>query len=229
MSVSRKVLRKMKKVMGVIGASAVLVPCSSQISCALLIGFFHDCSNGNNIQYVLDSKGVLTISGEGVVTKRCINRLLNSHIIAVDIREGIRGISYYAFTGCKYLREVNIPASVEFIRDYAFMGCTSLEKFKCCDFRRFHYDGGLCLGPGIIMGAEVFRSCHKLQLVYFGNRMITIHKKTFYDCDECFMAINNLLCDNVSRCTEDYRIHNFVIPHAFLVDSMNDRINRRRG
>ena len=35
MSVSRKVLRKMKKVMGVIGASAVLVPCSSQISCAV--------------------------------------------------------------------------------------------------------------------------------------------------------------------------------------------------
>ena len=35
MSVSRKVLKKMKKVMGVIGASAVLVPCSSQISCAV--------------------------------------------------------------------------------------------------------------------------------------------------------------------------------------------------
>ena len=34
MSVSRKVLRRMKKVMGVIGTSAVLAPCSSQVSFA---------------------------------------------------------------------------------------------------------------------------------------------------------------------------------------------------
>ena len=98
MSVSRKVLRRMKKVMVVIGASAVLVPCSSQISYAgkkkgifkvttlergkttKLESWTDNYNDGNGTHYAVRyefdySSGTLTVSGNGPMRKGWQGRL----------------------------------------------------------------------------------------------------------------------------------------------------------
>jgi len=45
----------------------------------------------------------------------------------VIIPEGAKGIDSYAFSGCKKLKEINFPASLEYIGLEAFKGCSSLS------------------------------------------------------------------------------------------------------
>lgn len=88
---------------------------------------------GDNVTYVLDSDGGLTISGKGDMDNYSyykdnvyigqpwhdLRELVNS----VIIEDGITNIGSYAFYYCENLKAVNIPDTVREIGGYAFCGC----------------------------------------------------------------------------------------------------------
>ena len=95
---------------------------------------------GDNLTWVLDDKGTLTISGTGPmddwsgypVTTPWINydNDISENIKHVIIESGVSNISNYAFYGCKSIETVSIPDSVTFIGENSFFKCESLKSIN---------------------------------------------------------------------------------------------------
>ena len=86
---------------------------------------------GDDITYVLDNSGTLTISGTGWMTS--YNSYSSapwyssrSSITSVVIEDGVATIGSYAFIYCNNLSSIIIPASVTSIGTNAFSGCYAL-------------------------------------------------------------------------------------------------------
>lgn len=88
---------------------------------------------GNNLTWVLDSDGVLTISGEGEMTSYSSASSVPwysyaSDITAVSLSDGLTSIGAYAFERCTGITKITIPDSVTSIGNGAFYGCNNLEE-----------------------------------------------------------------------------------------------------
>ena len=189
MSVSRKVLRRMKKVMGLIGTSAVLAPCSSQVSCAMRT-WCH-----RNVQYRFDGEHLL-IRGNGTIERNSIKGNLTkeemeniskihigggiteidecafkgfSKLRYIRIPNSVGYIAQHAFSDCKSLEKVTIPNSVEFIACHAFSGCTSLREVTISNSARYIY-------------AHAFYGCESLEKITIPNSVDFIGHYAFYGC-----------------------------------------------
>ena len=166
MSVSRKVLRRMKKVMGLIGTSAVLAPCSSQVSCAMRT-WCH-----SNVQYRFDGEHLL-IRGNGTINGNSIRRNLTEeemeNISKIRIDSGITVIGETAFDSFIGLKSINIPNSVTEIGKFAFFGCKSLDKITI---------------PNSVTGIGdfAFSDCTSLQEITIPNSVIAIGECAFRGC-----------------------------------------------
>ena len=94
--------------------------------------------NGDNLTYILDSEGTLTISGTGDMKDYKLKELGfynnsdispfydNPDIKKVIIEDGVTSIGDYAFYGCSSLTHITIPDGVTSIGCGAFSGCDSL-------------------------------------------------------------------------------------------------------
>ena len=87
---------------------------------------------GENLTWVLDEAGILTISGSGPMTDYSSSSKIpwysnRSQIAEVVIGDGVTTIGSRAFYYCKKLTGVTIPDTVIDIDDYAFYYCSSLE------------------------------------------------------------------------------------------------------
>ena len=87
--------------------------------------------NGDNITWVLDDNGTLTLSGSGEMENyesfyEYAPWHYNNPIIKVSISDGITRIGNYAFYDCYDLASVTIPNSVTSIGYKAFSGCSAL-------------------------------------------------------------------------------------------------------
>lgn len=93
-------------------------------------------SCGKNLNFVLDSEGVLTISGKGEMTDYTSGRPApwkaehSNDIRSVVLEEGVTGIGTQAFYKCTKLEEVVFPDTLISIRGNAFLGCTSLKEIR---------------------------------------------------------------------------------------------------
>ena len=99
---------------------------------------------GENLIWILDDNGLLTISGTGDMndygyaetepgTEIAYNTPwydLRSTITAVRIEENVTGIGEYAFAECTNLAEVFIANSVTSIRFRAFFSCRGLTEIS---------------------------------------------------------------------------------------------------
>ena len=108
---------------------------------------------GTNVNWTLDSDGVLTISGSGAITNRYAYYDYRSNIRQVVVEDGVTAIPYsayssfpnltsvslgnsitsigdLAFTGCQALTSVSFPASLTSIGNYAFMDCNQLSSVE---------------------------------------------------------------------------------------------------
>lgn len=86
-------------------------------------------SCGDNVTYVLDADGVLTISGTGAMKNFSDYGPWYSardSIKTVIISNGVTSIGRCAFKGCREMTSVTIPGGVTSIGDYAFNKCSSL-------------------------------------------------------------------------------------------------------
>ena len=89
----------------------------------------------------------------------------------IDILEGIKSISSYAFAGCTGLTEITIPNSVTRIGDAAFRGCTGLTEVAIPN-------------RVISLGSSAFSGCTDLTEVIIPDSVTTIGEYAFYGCKE---------------------------------------------
>ncbi|MCD8009274.1 MAG: leucine-rich repeat protein, partial [Lachnospiraceae bacterium] len=87
---------------------------------------------GDDLTWVLDSNGVLTISGTGAMTDFSAPNQVPWHnsyassIAEIVMEEGVTSIGSYAFSYCTNLLSVTIPDSVTSIGNQSFFLCESL-------------------------------------------------------------------------------------------------------
>ena len=94
---------------------------------------------GENLTWILDSEGTLTISGTGKMKDYYLYSPYSpwygsrSSILTVEIRSGVTSIGSYAFRDCDSLTSVTIPNSVTSIGFAAFVDCSSLTSVYIYD------------------------------------------------------------------------------------------------
>ena len=90
-------------------------------------------------------------------------------ISSITIAEGVTGIGYCAFSGCKNLTEIKIPDSVNDIHIGAFENCTSLTS--------------VTIPEGIeTISVDSFAGCTSLTDVKIPDSVIIIGDSAFYKC-----------------------------------------------
>ena len=132
---------------------------------------------GDNLRWVLDENGVLSINGTG----RMENYFHNSSIFApwyehaasikkVVVNSGATHIGSSAFYGCTALENVVMADSVTSMGNYVFYGCTALRS--------------AILSENITtMGSNTFRDCAALKSINLPDSITAIGTYAFYGCD----------------------------------------------
>lgn len=113
---------------------------------------------GENLSWKLDSKGVITISGTGLMDDYAnysdtpwYNNINEISIVMID--NGVESIGSRAFYSCKSLAKTEFGSSLNSIGSYAFYGCSSLEN---------------CVLPDslISIGSYSFSHCKSLEYLH---------------------------------------------------------------
>ncbi len=133
---------------------------------------------GENITWVLDDEGTLTISGTGDMTDYSYGEetpfSMNKEIKNAVIENGVTNIGERAFSFCYNLESVTIPSSVTSIKSEAFYFCPSLTSitipdsvtsigdyaFEFCSSLR-----SITLPASVIIGECVFLDCDQLETI----------------------------------------------------------------
>ena len=131
---------------------------------------------GENLTWILDNKGTLTISGYGDMENWNPYPLKTNppwdtyreSIKKVFIAEGVTSIGGWAFCGCENLKSVKIPESVSSIEWYAFVDCKSLKTVTIPNAVR------------VIEGA--FCGCTSLKSITIPSNVFWIRGEAFAGC-----------------------------------------------
>ena len=130
-------------------------------------------SCGANVTWMLDSSGLLTISGTGAMDDYLWygNPWYSSseYITTVRIKNGVTSIGSHAFSGCSSMTGVTIPDSVTSMGSHAFYDCTSLTDVTIPD-------------SITSIGDCVFRDCTGLTSVTIPSGVTTIGYHAFESC-----------------------------------------------
>lgn len=165
------------------------------INCTANAEIVNQGTCGENLTWVLDDKGKLTISGSGDMDDISIsweadpedsecspylfsypNRSpwIDMQVKEVQIEYGVTSISTAAFCGCRSIRNFIIPDSVICIGECAFAS-TDIEEITLPD-------------TITSIGEGAFASCMFLKSVTIPNGITKINDFTFYDC-ECLIDV----------------------------------------
>ena len=130
-------------------------------------------ANGNNLTWILDDTGLLTISGTGEMADWTYNSIslpwydYKSNIKTVIIEDGVTRVGDYAFDRSG-LTSVTIPDSVISIGESAFSGCLNLTSVTI---------------PNNVTTIEEYAfDSSGLTSVIIGNSVTTIGSYAFYNC-----------------------------------------------
>ncbi len=130
---------------------------------------------GDNVTWVLDNKGTLTISGKGEMTDyTAVGESSpwedSAAIHSVVIEDGVTNVGDWAFIGCTNLASVTIPKNVTRIGEYSFDRCTSLE--------------GLDIPGGVTSIGKYAFNGSGLKNVTIPNGVTQINEGTFKNCKD---------------------------------------------
>ena len=83
------------------------------------------------IEWRLNTSGVLTLSGNGVMADFAEDfaegwHVYKEEIVAVEILDGVENLGAFSFSGLKNVSKITVPASVTDIGNGAFAGCDAL-------------------------------------------------------------------------------------------------------
>lgn len=158
---------------------------------------------GENLTWVLDGKGVLTVSGTGSMGLLDEGdspwSAMKNQIKKVILNEGVTDIGYYAFYECDNLRTITIPGSVTQIRNYAFHGCDILtgviipDSVTYIGYKAFYNCDNLTkvIIPDSVqtLGWYAFGECDMMHTAIIGRGLTFIEKCAFYDCNDLWQVV----------------------------------------
>ena len=148
---------------------------------------------GENITWVLDENGTLTISGKGDMEN--YNNpwhLYSSKITSVVIENGITSIGNYAFGDITNIKSVTLPNSLSRIGDYAFCYSYWLETITLPDslteigdyaFSNCTRLKSIVIPEGVeFIGDGAFANCHSIETVALPSSLTEIGAEAFDNC-----------------------------------------------
>ena len=154
---------------------------------------------GDNVTWVLDSNGLLTISGEGKMGDYLPFHTApwykaRTSVKKVRIEYGVSSIGNYVFKDCSSLVSITIPSSVTFLGAYSFSYCTNLTNSSIPDSITY-------------IASNAFIGCKKLQSfqVTQENQYYTSMDGVLYSKDK-----STLICYPAGSTISDYSIPNGV-------------------
>jgi len=129
---------------------------------------------GQDASWVLDSEGMLTISGKGNMTDWQTDtdvpwHLQREDIINVKVEDGILSIGNNAFNGCKNLMNINLPDGITSIGEDAFKNCSDLFVISIPDSVK-------------VIETRAFFGCLTLTKIDFGHGVESIKDLAFDEC-----------------------------------------------
>lgn len=129
--------------------------------------------DGYDISWSLDSKGTLTISGDGEMDSWALTppwKEYAANITKVVIENGVTTIGEHAFNGCNKIETISIPDTVTNIKTAAFFECTGLTSIEI---------------PESVteMGHSVFYGCTNLKEANIPDGVDTIYSGSFRSCE----------------------------------------------
>lgn len=115
---------------------------------------------GENMTWILDGEGVLTISGTGAMDQIGFDSVTGQHlppwkdgqdrIKSVVIESGVTDVVDQAFGSCRNLETIVIPATVTKLGDFAILSCPSLQEIQV-DAGNQHY----CTVDGVLYSEDM--------------------------------------------------------------------------
>ena len=174
------------------GVDNGIVLCSSNIVASGTCGA--EGNNGDNLTWILDDEGVLTISGTGAMANWENDSPWheNQDIKSVMIEDGVTSIGHNAFFRCSGLANITFPNSVKSIGVNAFYVCSGLTSIKIPNSVTSIGEGAfyVCSGltsikiPNSVTSIEtwMFYGCSGLTSIKIPNSVTSIGSFAFYEC-----------------------------------------------
>ena len=169
---------------------AMLVVCTALLLVPSLAATVDSGTCGTNVNWTLDSNGLLNITGRGTISPNAFYG--NDEIEAVTINAGVTGIGELAFYNCGKLTSVKLPAGLTTIGSSAFSGCedlTTIDLSKGVTYigsSAFYNCSSLTaakLSSGITyLGSDAFNKCARLKTVTIPAGVTEIWPNTFAGC-----------------------------------------------
>ena len=155
-------------------------------------------SCGSNLLWVLDSDGILTISGQGDMYDYAGDSTddppwyhLRTSITKVHVTDSVTDIGNYAFWSCDNLSDIVLPAALTSIGAGAFGGCSmssinlpqSLESIGDHAFSNCERLTSITIPEGVTsIGDYTFSNCGKLTSADLPDGITDIGYGAFSDC-----------------------------------------------
>ena len=125
-------------------------------------------AQGDNLTWILDEEGTLTITGIGQMNyyRTAPWSEYSNSVKKVVIENGVINIADSAFFGCRNLTDIVIPESVSSIGKSAFWSCKSLESIVLPDNLRS-------------IGKNAFTGCDTLDSVFIPDGLTAVEESSF--------------------------------------------------
>lgn len=160
---------------------------------------------GDNLTWVLDSEGTLTISGEGKMANYSSGGApwyaKGTSITNVVLEDGVTSIDNYAFEDCSSLTGMTIPEGVTSIGDGVFSRCGGLTRLTVSGENPVYHSDGNCIigtasktliagcstsvipadGSVTSIGESAFSGCSMTSMTIPGS-VTSIGDYAFHDC-----------------------------------------------
>ena len=199
---------------------------------------------GDNLTWVLDSEGTLTISGEGEMdnydssaTPWTYPYYCHDQIKSLVIEPGVTSVGAWAFAICENLTKVTLPNTITSISDYAFSDCNNLKDITIPDSVK--YIGSFAFSATNIEEITIpygitkiedgtFRYCNNLKKVNIPNSVKSIHN-AFYNCENLTTiqlpdSVESITGQAFSGCSnlESIRMPSTLNAYTFDMGTFND-------